>query len=90
MKTYNIDTYLSTYTPKTPLSIQTQPDSVISYAVYLAYQAYSDAFFASDCSTRGHKFESQFVHIPFLEIDHEIISMVILLPYTDSRRAAVR
>ena len=32
----------------------------------------------SDCRARGHKFGSQPGHITFVEIDHKIISMVIL------------
>ena len=32
----------------------------------------------SDCRSRGRKFESQLGHITFVEIDHGIISMVIL------------
>ena len=33
---------------------------------------------ASDCRSRGHNCESLLDHISFMEIDHEIISMVIL------------
>ena len=32
----------------------------------------------SDCRSRGHKLESQIGHIILMEIDHEIISMIIL------------
>ena len=39
---------------------------------------YSAAGSAFDCRSRDHKFESQLRHITFLEIDHEIISIVIL------------
>ena len=47
---------------------------------------------ASDCRSRGCEFEPQPGHITFMEIDHEIISMVIchsLLPSADSKRAVV-
>ena len=43
----------------------------------------------SDCRSRGLKFESQLGNITFVEIDHEIISMVILPTSADSRRAVV-
>ena len=33
----------------------------------------------SDCRSRGRKFESQIGYIAFMELDHEIISMIILL-----------
>ena len=32
----------------------------------------------SDCRSRDHKFKSQLDHISFVEIDHKIISTVIL------------
>ena len=34
----------------------------------------------SDCGSRGYKFESQLGHITFMEINHEIIS-TIMLPF---------
>ena len=42
----------------------------------------------SDCRSRGRKFGPS--SVPYLhEIDHEIISMGILLPSADSRRVVV-
>ena len=42
----------------------------------------------SDCRSRVRKFDPGRSHI-FVEIDHEIICMAILLPSPDSRRAIV-
>ena len=41
-------------------------------------QVHSKVGSLSDWRSRGHKFESQLSHITFMEIDHEIISTVIL------------
>ena len=43
--------------------------------------------YMSDCRSRGHKFDPG--PAPYFEIDHEIISTVILLPSADSRRVVV-
>ena len=47
--------------------------------------------YMSDCRSRGRKFDpvSGPIYYTFMEIDHEIISMAILLPSADSRRVAV-
>ena len=37
----------------------------------------------SDCRSRGREFDPSLVPITFVEIDHEIISTVILLPSAD-------
>ena len=42
----------------------------------------------SDCRSSGHKFDPARSHT-FVEIDHEIISMAILLPSANSRRVIV-
>ena len=51
----------------------------------LAVMASSTSLFqcVSDCRSRGREFESARSHT-FVEIDHEIISTVILLPSADS------
>ena len=38
----------------------------------------------SDCRSRGRELDPGLVPITFVEIDHEIISMVILLPSAES------
>ena len=43
----------------------------------------SDYRCVSDCRSRGRQFDPGPVHT-FVEIDHEIFSMVILLPSADS------
>ena len=48
----------------------------------------SDCRYMSDCRFRGREFDPGQVHT-FVEIDHEIISMAILLPSTDSKRVVV-
>ena len=42
----------------------------------------------SDCRSRGHEFDPARSHT-FADIDHEIMSCVILLPSADSRRVVV-
>ena len=48
----------------------------------------SDCTYMSDCRSRGREFDPTRTHT-FVEIDHEIISTVILLPSADSRRVVV-
>ena len=43
----------------------------------------------SDCRSRGREFDPGLWSHTFVEIDHEIISMAILLPSADSRRVVV-
>ena len=43
----------------------------------------------SDCRSRGPEFDPSTVPY-FGEIDHEIISMVVLFPSADSRRVVVK
>ena len=47
----------------------------------------SDRRYVSVCRSRGHEFDTGWVS--FVKTDHEIISMTILLPSTDSRRVFV-
>ena len=44
--------------------------------------------YVSDCRSKGCKFDPGPV-LYFREIDHEIISMIILFPSADSRRVVV-
>ena len=48
----------------------------------------SECRYLSDCRSWGCKFDPDRSHT-FTKVDHEIISTVILLPSTDSRRVAV-
>ena len=50
-------------------------DSRLKGLICALHRAVSNA---SDCRSRGCKFDSQLSHIAFEEIDHEIISVVIL------------
>ena len=60
--------------------MQSEQVSVLKYLqIRWLFQLGSEVSSVSDNKSRGHKFESQLSHILFLEIDHEIISTVILL-----------
>ena len=67
--------------------------------VYISLTTYQKAFIfdtaphstvgnVSDCRSSDPKFDLSLVHT-FMEIDHEIISIAILLPSADSRRVVV-
>ena len=59
---------------------------ILRYRLSHAYP--TDCRYVPDCRSRGHEYESSPVPY-FMEIDHEIISMAILLPSADSRRVVV-